>query len=443
MKRLKNILLVFIFISITIESYSKDSIDYWLSLNSPTNQYLRCCSFIDSLRGWAGGDSGTVIHTSNGGLNWIFQPTPIPNEHINDIFFLNERLGWGLAWDITYDSNSYGTYILKTMDGGSNWDAMRYPVNDVFMNAIIFLDSLTGYMGGYPLTIMKTTDGGYNWFPCYIDTNSVVGHFPVNNFAFYSPRIAYASGGFIDIAGVIWTTTNYGQSWDAKAVGPEPVNGMFLFDSITVLGVGGDYEYGTGIVKTTNGGANWDYESLYIFGIAFSVAFRTKAEGWAPMGFAQEWIYTLDSGKTWLNIETPDSSRIYDVQFTDYRNGFAVGEDGAILKYNQEAINVPNNQNIIPTETKLYQNYPNPFNPSTVIEYSLPKSSYVILKVYDLLGRELMTLRNEVQKTGEYKINFTNSTLPSGVYFYKLYTKTLDSNNPKESVLTRKMVLIK
>ena len=68
----------------------------------------------------------------------------------------------------------------------------------------------------------------------------------------------------------------------------------------------------------------------------------------------------------------------------------------------------------------LYQNYPNPFNPTTTITYSLPKSSMVTLKIYDLLGREVTTLVNEEKHSGTYKVTWNAQNIPSGVYFYRL-----------------------
>jgi len=68
----------------------------------------------------------------------------------------------------------------------------------------------------------------------------------------------------------------------------------------------------------------------------------------------------------------------------------------------------------------LYQNYPNPFNQSTFIDYQLPASVFVTLKVFDVLGREIETLVNEYQNAGKHSMEFNASNLPSGVYFYRL-----------------------
>jgi hypothetical protein len=83
-----------------------------------------------------------------------------------------------------------------------------------------------------------------------------------------------------------------------------------------------------------------------------------------------------------------------------------------------------NENNLIPCKYSLSQNYPNPFNPETIIKYSLEKNSLVSLKVYDVLGREVATLVNEIKKAGEYLIPFSTNQYPlsSGVYFYKLQT---------------------
>ncbi len=89
----------------------------------------------------------------------------------------------------------------------------------------------------------------------------------------------------------------------------------------------------------------------------------------------------------------------------------------------------------IPSVYSLSQNYPNPFNPSTKINFAIPKQGLVTLKIYDILGREVRTLVNEVKSAGSYTIDFNASEFSSGVYFYKL-----ESNSFTD---IKKMMLIK
>jgi len=84
---------------------------------------------------------------------------------------------------------------------------------------------------------------------------------------------------------------------------------------------------------------------------------------------------------------------------------------------------------------ELLQNFPNPFNPSTVISYSIPQSGFVQLKVYDLLGREVVSLVNEEQAMGNYEVEFNASGLTSGIYFYKLECNGFSK--------TKKLILMK
>ena len=92
-------------------------------------------------------------------------------------------------------------------------------------------------------------------------------------------------------------------------------------------------------------------------------------------------------------------------------------------------------KNKIPPNFSLSQNYPNPFNPSTVIKYSVPKSGIVTLKVYNMLGQEVATLVNQMQKSGNYIVNFKANKLASGIYVYRIQSGDFS--------LTRKMMLLK
>jgi hypothetical protein len=94
-----------------------------------------------------------------------------------------------------------------------------------------------------------------------------------------------------------------------------------------------------------------------------------------------------------------------------------------------------NNNNNIPKNYTLKQNYPNPFNPVTKIEYSLPQNSYITLKVYNILGKEVATLADKYERAGNHVVTYDAANLASGIYFY-----TLKSGNFTQ---TKKMTLIK
>jgi hypothetical protein len=93
---------------------------------------------------------------------------------------------------------------------------------------------------------------------------------------------------------------------------------------------------------------------------------------------------------------------------------------------------------ILPVSYNLSQNYPNPFNPVTKINYELPKDSKVKLVIYDILGREIKTLVNELKQAGRYNVEFNGTQFASGVYFYRILVE-----EGKSYSSVKKMVLIK
>ena len=94
-----------------------------------------------------------------------------------------------------------------------------------------------------------------------------------------------------------------------------------------------------------------------------------------------------------------------------------------------------------PKEYELAQNFPNPFNPSTVINYSLPFDSKVLIKIYNVLGQDVKLLKDEIISAGNYEVQFNSSSLSSGVYFYRLSAVSLDGKQKYSSI--KKMVFLK
>jgi hypothetical protein len=128
---------------------------------------------------------------------------------------------------------------------------------------------------------------------------------------------------------------------------------------------------------------------------------------------------------------------VYKVGTSKY-SAFAYAGQGPVNVYfNQEGLvtGVTPISGNIPGSFELKQNFPNPFNPSTTIRFNLPKTGYVSLKVYDVLGNEISTLVNEELTANSYEISLNAAGLASGVYFYKFVSG--------EFIDVKKMMLIK
>jgi photosystem II stability/assembly factor-like uncharacterized protein len=402
--------------------------NFWEKINSPTSKNLNSVAFIDSLNGWVAGDSGLIIHTSSGGLDW---ETQYLNDSLNvvNIFFLNDQLGWCSAFSMFYEP--YGTYLLKTTNGGKSWSSEYFRIANSLVNSFYFLDSLTGFAVGYPQIFHRTTDGGISWSRVQQDSSIAAG-FPPIAIKFYSPQYGFACGGIRDIKGVVWRTTNGGVNWKTvvDTLTTEPLYDIHIFDSLHVIAMGGDPEFGTSQVITTDGGNTWEYTALGVFYYPYSIGFRTNFEGWVPMGEQRYFLYSTDSGVNWTVVPTPDSSNILRISFPDSLHGYGIGGNGTIVKYIYQGPT-----NLIEAEENtpdyyLLQNYPNPFNPNTTIKYSIAEEGFVKLTVYNMLGEEVVTLVNTTQKAGKYEVNFSaiggsasggNAyRLSSGVYIYRI-----------------------
>ncbi|MDP4195669.1 MAG: Ig-like domain-containing protein [Bacteroidota bacterium] len=150
------------------------------------------------------------------------------------------------------------------------------------------------------------------------------------------------------------------------------------------------------------------------------------------------WDLAKDTLGTWIGDGKLDGIlNLESLQFTYNPGSPAIGkyyfDDIRIVK--KVTVGVEKQDGIVPDRFAMEQNYPNPFNPSTTISYQLPQSSFVTLKIYDILGKEVATLVNENQAAGKYNINFNANSLTSGIYIYKISAGSFS--------VSKKMMLMK
>ena len=399
----------------------------FLSLNAQTWQQqasgvgnsLISVFFLDEMKGWAVGNYGAIIHTTDGGENWS-QQTSGTNKDLNSVYFIDTSTGWTCG--------SQGT-ILKTTDGGNSWSPQNsFTVYNLL--SIDFVNASIGWAVGAGGTILKTTNGGTNWahqnspFSEYISDVDFVD-------SLYGWAATFASGA---TETNIIKTTDGGDFWELVTVPmliPFPVFSVDFIDRNTGWVVG----YLEIIYKSIDGGNNWFEQQSYTSEtVLYSVSFADEYNGWT-VGSGGQIDHTSDGGNLWETQSSGTTNILWDVYFVNPTTGWIVGDNGLILKYTTPVSVDDSESRSTPDQLILEQNYPNPFNPITTIEYSILEGGYVKLEVYNSLGEKITTSIDEYKEAGTYKVNFNVGSLSSGIYFYKLTTSNHSS--------TKKMLLIK
>ena len=409
-------------ITVLLVNFASFAQSGWIQQTSSTTRTLNDVFFIDSQNGWIVADSGTFLKTTNGGVNWTVQSLPFYRP-LYTVFFMNENVGYA-GGGFAYIVNS--GYVYKTTDGGDNWTVMDYGdiVTDiVFINANTGLRGINSTIEGQSIgEISRTTNSGMNW------SNESTSYI-CNSLSFSSQHAGYSVGHYWDDTSndtsIVMKTTDYGTTWETKfknanVWGHGFLRSVFSIDNnVWVAGRAGL------ILNSTDHGESWSNQPTPGSNSMNSIFFANANTGWA-VGDRQlnstNIIKTTNSGSLWFNLENSFGSTLKSVCFVNDLTGWAVGENGVIVKTTTGGItSVSNVGSEIPDQYYLSQNYPNPFNPRTIINYELRIKNFVMLRVYDIAGREVATLVNDIMPVGKHAVEFKAIGLPSGVYFYSLY----------------------
>ena len=254
--------------------------------------------------------------------------------------------------------------------------------------------------------------------------------------------------------GDVYKSTDKGISWTSIRFGGVPLYPAIHPTNPNIIAV--SYQsYGAeprGIQLTTDGGMTWQprYNGIdtttpnndtpfRVSTIVFDEKNPSRLYSVSRKGI----YYSTDTGSNWVefNVGLPPKIGITAIVIDSINNRIYAGmytldsSINGVYIYDFKPMSVEDDPLAAPSEFRLYQNYPNPFNPTTTITYMLPTRVFVVLTVYDILGRKITTLIESVQDAGEHQINFHASSLPSGVYLYRLQAG--------DFISMRKMVLQK
>ena len=370
----------------------------------------------------------------------------------NGDIYLSRYDGLGSAFNSGYGLGQ----VWKSTDNGTNWSLISNGLPDGRPELV--LDKLSGvagnrtmYCASFGNGIYKTTNSGGAWSAVNNGIGADASKIwellinPNNSSELYAGVNSFGGGGALyktTDGGNIWIKLSSFPAFDILTIDYDKTN------NIIYVGATDNYDFNTdgGLYRSADGGTTWTkiFNHTRIVDVEIDpnnsnliyVASQPWYEVWLPN--INPGIYkSTDGGTNWNNISGNLSHSFIDFIKLNPNNTSQLfaGTGGGGLWVNDNATAVDQVGNTIPSKFTLSQNYPNPFNPSTTISYQLSEITFVTLKVYDALGREVKKLVNKEQPAGNYNVNFEASKLSSGVYFYRITANDI--------VDTKKMLLLK
>lgn len=297
----------------------------WVSTRvGPAGQDLNAVFFLDSKRGWVGGDNGFLSRTDDGGHSWVQQIVET-TDAINDIYFRDKEAGFLIA----------GNAIFVTRDNGTRWSEVRrftqkeFDGADVELYSVRFSSKKKGWVVGsvskrdrvIDSILLFTENGGESWQRQRAPSRLELIHLEFAN---------DKRGWIVGDEGTILATVDAGETWTKQVSGAAGTIYHVDFRSDSkgfAVGKGGT------VLRTTNGGATWTPVPVNTRSTLLNVKFVDNDSGWA-IGRGGTILRTSDGGLTWVEQESGTKQNLYGLYFAK-KIGWAVGGDGLVLRYEQ------------------------------------------------------------------------------------------------------------
>jgi photosystem II stability/assembly factor-like uncharacterized protein len=290
----------------------------------PPGQDLNTVYFLDSRRGWVGGDKGFLSRTVDGGHSWT-QQVVATTDAINDIYFRDQDAGFLIA----------GNAIFITRDNGARWTEVRrfsraeFDGADVELYSVRFTGKKKGWVVGsvskddrvIDSILLATENAGETWQRRRAPSRVELIHLDFTN---------EKRGWIVGTGGTILATTDAGETWTKQQSGTTATIYHVDFRSEKRgLAVG---ERGA-VLRTADGGQSWTPVDVAMKSTLLNVQFVDDDTGWA-VGRGGTILRTGNSGATWIAQESGTKQNLYGLYFVK-KIGWAVGGDGMLLRYEQ------------------------------------------------------------------------------------------------------------
>lgn len=383
-----------------------------------------------------------IYKTEDGGNNWVLKKSELSSEfYVQKIYSLNSNNLIAL-----YVSPNESLLISNTTnDNGETWVSNKFDNSGVFQTNIMQINMFNN-LDGIAISNIAwfTHDGGNSW----VKKNDILNKFlPPKGLCFVNDSIGWMIGPsyYATDAGYIAKTTDGGKTWNYQDSITSILFGCDFINLTSGFVVGTNLKFGTGyIYNTENSGVDWKLEKFVGAQVFWDVGFLDEKNGWIT-GVGKI-LKTTDGGKSWETQIEGLLTNLNKIQILkEEKVAYILGNDfnnrtNTLIKADLSTISDIKNKEIISNEFSLLQNYPNPFNSSTKIYFNLNQKRNIQLKIFDLLGKEVITLINEDLFAGNYDIEWNGKNnqgdeVTSGIYFYKIITDV--------SIAGKKMILLK